>query len=193
MGAHKSKVRLRVLLTLLATTILSPVFGLYFSSSLLCRTSQQPHGDVMVVLGGEMIHRPSRAAELFANGVAPRVLVSGFGDCDEVKRELEGRGVPSAAIETECESKNTSQNARFCIKRLREQGARRVVIVTSWFHSRRALNCFQHYAHDIEFVSAPTVADLPSRHWPAKYERSWVMIEYFKLVYYFFRYGVSPF
>jgi uncharacterized SAM-binding protein YcdF (DUF218 family) len=67
-----------------------------------------------------------------------------------------------------------------------------VILVTSWFHSRRALKCFRHHAPDIEFVSRPTIVDLPNSHWPNKYERGWVLTEYTKLLYYWVRYGVSP-
>jgi uncharacterized SAM-binding protein YcdF (DUF218 family) len=39
---------------------------------------------------------------------------------------------------------------------LRQMGAKRVIIVTSWYHSRRALACFEHYAPDIKFYSRPS-------------------------------------
>lgn len=75
---------------------------------------------------------------------------------------------------------------------MRALGVRRAIVVTSWFHSRRALHCFRHYARDIEFISLPTREDLPKAHWPNRYERGWVMSEYLKLGYYWVRYGISP-
>jgi len=92
----------------------------------------------------------------------------------------------------ETESHTTKQNAEFSVKLLREMHVKRAVIVTSWFHSRRALNCFRHFAPDIEFVAAPTLADRPKRRWPNKDERGWVLAEYLKLAYYWPRYGICP-
>ena len=179
-------------LALLVVVALLPLIGLFFSNQILCVDSGSVQGEVMVVLGGETIHRPARTLELYQQGAAPRILITGAGDCQEVRIALAGNGVPPAALQIECESHNTEQNARFSIPLLHALGARHVIVVTSWFHSRRALKCFRHQAPDIEFVSRPTMADRPKSHWPNKYERVWVLSEYAKLLYYWMRYGISP-
>jgi len=171
---------------------LLPLIGLFLSNEVLCVDSGNVQGEVMVVLGGETIHRPARALELYQQGAAPRILITGAGDCQEVRIALTGKGVPPAALQIECDSHTTEQNARFSIPLLRALGVRRVIVVTSWFHSRRALKCFCHQAPDIEFISRTTMEDLPKSHWPNKYERGWVLAEYAKLLYYWLRYGVSP-
>jgi uncharacterized SAM-binding protein YcdF (DUF218 family) len=147
----------------------------------------------MIVLGGDIVDRPKRALELYKQGAAPNVIISGAGDCGEVRTFLVGKGVPESAIELEGKSHSTRENALYSIPLLKTMGAKRVVIVTSWFHSRRALHCFQHYAPDIDFVSSPTVQDLPKSCWPNKYERGWVIAEYVKLLGYWVCYGVCPF
>jgi uncharacterized SAM-binding protein YcdF (DUF218 family) len=160
-------------------------------------------GDVIVVLGGDTGRRSARALELYQHGAAPRVIISGRGDCHEMRVFLAGKGVPADAIQVEPDSRSTRQNAMFSVVLLRASpkkvaGKRtegeklKVIIVTSWFHSRRALNCFRHYAPDIEFVAAPTVTDRPKSHWPNRYERGWVLSEYVKLVGYWVCYGVWP-
>jgi len=179
-------------LALLVVVALLPLIGLFFSKQILCVDSGSVQGEVMVVLGGRRIHKQTRALELYQQGAAPRILITGAGDCQEVRIALAGKGVPPAVLQIERESHNTQQNALFSIPLLRAQGARRVIVVTSWFHSRRALKCFRHHAPDIEFLSRPTMADLPKAHWPNKYERGWVLTEYAKLLYYWVRYGVSP-
>jgi len=179
-------------LALLVVVALLPLIGLFFSKQILCVDSGSVQGEVMVVLGGETIHRPARTLELYQQGAAPRILITGAGDCQEVRIALAGNGVPPAALQIECESHNTEQNARFSIPLLHALGARHVIVVTSRFHSRRALKCFRHQAPDIEFVSRPTMADRPKSHWPNKYERVWVLSEYAKLLYYWMRYGISP-
>lgn len=169
------------------------LFGLVFAQRLLWIEHANPTADAIVLLGGDRLYRPSRAVELYRSGAAPHIIVTGNGDCEEVKHALCLQGVPSDAVETECASRSTSQNARFTIPTLRARGAKRVILVTSWFHSRRALLCFRHYAPDIEFISFPTREDLPRNHWPLNRERSWVLLEYPKFVWYWVRYGIAPF
>jgi uncharacterized SAM-binding protein YcdF (DUF218 family) len=183
---------LRLALGLALAALLLPVAGLYFSESFLCVDSGTHKGEALVVLGGEKNYRPSRALELFQGGSLSCILISGAGDWNEVRLYLEGKGVRPAAILLEKESRNTKQNAEFSVRLLRERHVTRAVIVTSWFHSRRALRCFRHFAPEIEFVAAPTVADRPKSHWPSRYERGWVLSEYMKLAGYWMCYGVWP-
>jgi uncharacterized SAM-binding protein YcdF (DUF218 family) len=177
----------------LVLALVIPSFALYFARPFLCTEAGPVTGDALVVLGGEKTFRPPRALELFQTGAAPKILISGFGDCQEVCRYLTGKGVPAEAITLECESRNTKQNAEFSVRWLREHQVRRAVIVTSWFHSRRAVKCFRFAAPEIEFAAAPTIKDRPESHWPNRDERSWVLAEYLKLGYYWVRYGIPPF
>ena len=182
----------RIFGALLVVIALLPFLGLFFSRQLLSVDSGNVQGDAMVVLGGETIHRPARALELYQKGAAPIIVITGAGDCQEVRIALAGHGIPENVLQLECQSRSTQQNAQFSIPLFRAAGARRVIIVTSWFHSRRALKCFRHQAPDIEFLSRPTTDDLPRAHWPSKYEHGWVLAEYVKLPYYWLRYGVWP-
>jgi uncharacterized SAM-binding protein YcdF (DUF218 family) len=156
---------------------------------LLAKRSREEVADTLVVLGGEPWTRPQRAAELFLQGAAPRVLVGGDGDCEDSRRVLENRGVPAAAIQLECKSRSTKENAEFCVPLLRQAGAKRVIIVTSWYHSRRALNSFQKFAPEMTFYSCPTRYERESW-WPDRYERRRIWQEYAKLLYYKLRWGI---
>jgi uncharacterized SAM-binding protein YcdF (DUF218 family) len=177
----------------IVSAILLPVAALFFSSDLLLVESKPTAADAIVVLGGDDLTRSQRGAELFPLTGAPVIIVSGFGDSDAMKLLLVKAGVPESAIREESKSRHTTENAMLSIALLRKFHAKRVVIVTSWFHSRRALHCFRHYAPDMEFISRPTVADRPKSHWPGKYERGYVIVEYLKLLFYWIRYGISPF
>ena len=183
--------KLGVAVPLLATLL--TISALLLSENLLCIRAPTIPADAIVVLGGDVVHRPKRALELYRQGKAPRVIISGAGDCHEVHGYLAGKGVPADAIQLECQSRSTQQNASFTVPLLRARGARRVIVVTSWFHSRRALNCFRHYAPEIEFISLPTTDDLPQAHWPTNHERGWVLCEYIKLLYYWPNYGIAPY
>ena len=136
--------------------------------------------------------RPVRAAELYKAGAAPWILCSGLGDCDANVQRLERAGVPAAAILREELSRNTSENARFSLPILRRLGAKRVIIVTSWYHSRRARQVFRHYGPDLSIYSRPAYAGCPASRWAPQAISGHVKSEYLKLMGYWARYGVFP-
>jgi uncharacterized SAM-binding protein YcdF (DUF218 family) len=165
----------------------------FFPQQVLCVDSGDVQADALVVLGGGSYERPARAAELFLSGVAPRIIVSGSGDGELNKRLLVSNGVPPDAIDIEGQSRSTKQNAQFSIPLLRAIGAKRVIIVTSWYHSRRALHAFQHYAPDIQFVSRPSYFGYPRTQWSRTGISGFIRAEYAKLAGYWVCYGVCPF
>jgi uncharacterized SAM-binding protein YcdF (DUF218 family) len=184
---------LKIALALFGALVLAGLSAWLFPQQILTVDSGPVTADVMVVLGGGGGERPGRAAELFRAGEAPRLICSGLGDCTSNKKLVEKGGVPAAVIQTECESRNTSENARFTIKLLRQQGAKRVIIVTSWYHSRRALNCFEHYAPDLTFYSRPSYFATARADWKPKGVEGYIRLEYLKNLGYWVRYGVCPF
>jgi uncharacterized SAM-binding protein YcdF (DUF218 family) len=127
------------------------------------------------------------AATLATNGLAPRLIASGTGDCEDMRRTLQKYGVRTNIIELECRSTSTQENGLFTVKLLREHKCKRVIIVTSWFHSRRALSCFRKYAPEMEFISVPS-----PRTRPWKEERNYIAAEYAKMIIYALRYGIVP-
>jgi uncharacterized SAM-binding protein YcdF (DUF218 family) len=155
--------------------------------------SGEVKADAIVVLGGGLAARPERAAELFKQGAAPKVVVSGVGDNDAYALVLMQHGVPQDAIVREGKSASTRENALFSIPLFRQMGAHRVIIVTSWYHSRRALYCFKHFAPDITFYSRPSYSGYPTEEWDLNGMRGYVRAEYVKLPGYWMVYGVRPF
>jgi uncharacterized SAM-binding protein YcdF (DUF218 family) len=171
--------------------LLSAVF--FFPRQVLCVDSGDVQADALVVLGGGSYERPGRAAELFRSGAAPTIIVSGAGDFAVNQGILESAGVPLRAIEVESKSRSTRENAQFSIPLLRALGARRVIIVTSWYHSRRALQTFEHYAPDLQFYSRPGYYAYDSRQWSRTGISGFIPGEYMKLAGYWVCYGVCPF
>jgi uncharacterized SAM-binding protein YcdF (DUF218 family) len=185
------------------------VCGWVFAPQLLVVDSSARPADALVVLGGEPWTRPKRAAEVYQEVVAaalhgtggdsrpsavgfPLVLVSGKGDCEDVRRQLKEDGVPAGAIVTESESRSTWENARFSVKLLREKNVSNVIIVTSWAHSRRSLACFQKAAPEIHFFSRPTPRPPAGLRHPDSYTLGRVFQEYAKIAYYWVAYGIPP-
>lgn len=208
----KLKQRLRILALFSAALALLLLIGWVVAPFLLVVDSGIHSVNAEVVLGGEPWTRPTRAAEVYQEILAanqkvvtppsafrplssalPLVIVSGNGDCEDVRRQMQAKGVPPAIIVTECQSRTTQENALFSVKLLRERGVTNAVIVTSWYHSRRALACFQKAAPEITFYSRPTQRPPGLAVWANRYERGRFHQEYGKLLYYWVTYGVSPF
>ena len=167
--------------------------ALVFPQKFLCVDSGPAQADVIVVLGGGAAERPERAAELFKERAAPRIIVSGWGDSGVNRQLLIEDGVPAKTIELETQSHTTRENAEFTVKLLREQKPGRVIVVTSWYHSRRALACFRHYAPEIKFYSCPSYAAYARADWPGRRFIGHIYSEYPKLLGYWVGYGVCPF
>ena len=210
--AVQSKTVRRGLLAVLGLLALLLAAAFIFPQQILCVDSGNVQADALVVLGGGSWERPTRAAELFRSGAAPRIIASGAGDCANNLRLMVAAGVPASAIELECKSLSTKQNAQFSIALLRAMrapdvgptphereaggrgaaGAKRVIIVTSWYHSRRALHTFQHYAPDIQFYSRPAYFGYPRTQWSRDGVAGYIRAEYVKLAGYWVCYGVWP-
>jgi len=182
----------KITLVFLGLLLLLAVAAMVFPQPFLCVDSGPVKADVIVVLGGGSHERPARAAELFKEYAAPRIIVSGWGDCEINRRLLMEAGVPANAIELENQSRTTGENARFTIKLLREEKLTRVIVVTSWYHSRRALACFRHYAPELKFYSRPSYFATARADWPHNRISSRVRLEYAKLLGYWIRFGVCP-
>lgn len=106
--------------------------------------------------GDRLVH----AAALYQAGKAPLVLVSGGALRDSPSEAVQMRdllrvmGVPPRAVLLEEQSLDTYQNALFSAQLLHERGLRRILLVTSAFHMRRAAAVFR--AQGLEVEAAPT-------------------------------------
>jgi len=172
---------------------LAAVTAFFYPEKFLCVDSGRVSADVIILLGGGSHERPERAAELFKVQAASRIIISGEGD-DEINRQLLIQaGVPAGAIQLEGKSRTTRENAEFTVKLLRAEKVRRVIIVTSWYHSRRALKCFEHFAPEIKFYSRPSYFAFAREDWTRLGISKRMRLEFLKLPGYWIRYGVNPF
>jgi uncharacterized SAM-binding protein YcdF (DUF218 family) len=102
--------------------------------------------DALVVLGDDNYagDRSFHAAELYREGVAPVVVASGrllrrnAGMAEIMQHDLESFGIPSASIvPLASRAENTREEAGEVARLIRTRGWKRVIIVTSNFHTRR--------------------------------------------------------
>jgi hypothetical protein len=123
--------------------------------------------DVILVLAGETEHRPARALELLGQGYGHRVVIDvpvaaktyGFTEVELARKYIQD--LPQAALVEICpieglSTRDEAQDAERCLAR--EAGSR-VLIVTSDFHTRRALSIFRHEAQGKAFSAAAAYDD----------------------------------
>lgn len=179
-----------IILVAVSLSAVLPWLGLNTANTLLV-TRHNPHkADVIVVLGGESESRVSKAIELYRRGFAPKVLVTGRSDGVLIGRRLVAAGVPEKAIWVETAAESTFENASFSLPILRQWNTRSVLLVTSWFHSRRATSVFNAEAGNIEIVSVPTETVSVEHLHNDKMMHKQVLMEYVKIAGYLVKYGI---
>lgn len=103
--------------------------------------------DAIVVLGEDNYNgdRAARAAQLFKDGWAPRVVASGrylrpYASIAELEqRDLVDRGVPTNAIVLLAHRAESTREEAYAISQLiRSRRWKRILLVTSNYHTRRA-------------------------------------------------------
>ena len=116
----------------------------------LVYTTDLKPSDAIVVLGGDPTEkRLERAVSLYKQGLAPLfVIAAGVRAGDRsyaqwMKRRAMVLGVPVRAILVDTRSESTYENAQESLALLKGRSVRRVILVTSDFHTRRSYNVFQ--------------------------------------------------
>jgi uncharacterized SAM-binding protein YcdF (DUF218 family) len=127
-------------------------------------TTDVGRADCLVVLGAAvwpggqpspvLRDRLARAAELYRQGVADKILCSGGvgkyppAEAEVGKQFLMKAGVPEGAIITEPASASTSEQAKSIKEICEREGFESIALVTSFFHERRAIQLFKGAGFD---------------------------------------------
>ena len=111
------------------------------------------------------------------------------GDGGTIFAELTHRGIPSDRIQYEPAAKTTVENAILTAPILTQIHARRVILVTNWFHALRARRIFEKYQPSRDFVVSFEHKPDPLLKW----DRDSQLRERFAILYNFLRYGVWSF
>ena len=124
-----------------------------------------PAADAIVLLGGSMAietnlssyaemaasaDRVWQAARLYRAGKAPKVIATGEEAKDTTLPLLVDLGVPRECVSF-CDARNTEEEA----KGVAGLGAKRILLVTSAWHMKRARQMFGMYAPEVEVICAP--------------------------------------
>ncbi len=122
---------------------------------------------IIAVSGGDTAARTDEAIRLFQNGWAPRLIFSGAAQDDAspsnalvMKQRAERAGINPTNIIIEDTSLNTKQNAENTEQLIRENGLKRIIIVTSAYHQRRAgLEFEKRFGSSVIVVNHPVASD----------------------------------
>jgi uncharacterized SAM-binding protein YcdF (DUF218 family) len=153
--------------------------------------------DAIVVLAGETNVRPVRALELLAQGYARRIILdvpvqakiyefTQIQLAQDYIRDLPQRTsvsiCPIEGLSTKAESKDVAA----C---LGQQQAKSVLIVTSDFHTRRALSIYRHQVPALQFSVAAAYDESQfgprwwtHRQWAKTFFDEWVRLLWWKLI-----------
>jgi hypothetical protein len=153
------------------------------AGSWLVLDNPQP-ADAIVVLAGETEQRPAKGLQLLDKGLAPRMFLDApagsriyrWSQLELAQQYL--NGLPEAQLLTACpivglSTRDEARDFASCLATspsingmaIRTQ-VRRVLLVTSDFHTRRALAIFRHEIPEVQF-SAAAAYD------PAQYGAQW--------------------
>ena len=113
--------------------------------------------------GGGVQERIGKAVALYHEGVAPKLIISsGFvftlREAEVMRAIAIDNGVPAGAILVEERAANTYQNVVFTRRILVENNWRRIALVSSPYHMRRALLTWRKVAPEVEVVATPPAA-----------------------------------
>jgi len=165
--------------------------------------------DLIVCLGGGNVERGLAAADAYRRGLAPHVFVAReiIPDGYDILKQrgvfypesrdlmilmLKELGVPESAILTrDTPSESTVMEAGLVRKLVREKNYRSLILVTSPTHSRRAFLAFKKAmaGDEVSILVIPSSYSKydPEAWWKNPKQLREVLLEYQKLVYYFFK------
>ena len=134
------------------------------------------------------------AARLVLSGEARLLILTGGepgpGDSASSLRDVAlGLGVPAEAIRMEQVSRGTHESMLAVRPILQGEGIRRLIVVTSPYHHRRAVWAARRTLPGVEIVSRPADPSFwePRGWWKTRRDRRIVLQEYLKLGYYVLR------
>ncbi|HWP53947.1 MAG TPA: YdcF family protein [Pyrinomonadaceae bacterium] len=206
----KAARRRRFLLMAMIVLVASPVVA-WFAAHVLIVKAEMPSADAIVVLSGSAtyIERANWAAKLYREGRAPLIvltddgLIGGWDNREDrnphyyemTARRLQQQGVPADRIQLAPGiALGTYEESLLVRDYATARNLKRVLVVTSGYHSRRALWSMRRACEgsgiQVGMDSAPPGWQTPSPWlwWSRRWGWKVVAGEYLKMVYYWTKY-----
>src|SRR5262245_60610958 len=209
--AGKKAVRWRLFLLIVVLLAAAAPIVAWFAARSLIVTAEMPSADAIVVLSGSStyVERADWAAKLYRDGRAPLVvltddgLIGGWESREQrnphyyelTSKRLEQRGVPPNRIQLAPGiARSTYEESLGIRDYAAAHNLKRLLIVTSGYHSRRALWSVRRACEgsniEVGIDSAPPGWQTPSPWlwWSRRWGWKVVGGEYLKMIYYWMRY-----
>ena len=183
-----------IISSLLIACALTPLvfrkFLLIQSGESLVASDPLQRADLIYVLAGDFFgNRVLLGADLGARGYAPRVLLSGGPYSNTYSGDLAAQFAvkhgyaPNLFSVARISAQSTIDEARALRPVFRRMGAKRIILVTSNFHSRRTALVFRLFLPDFQFwiVPAPDASFDPRSWWKERHSRVLFFSEYQKI------------
>ena len=206
-GSSSRSTLYRTLAVLLVITLASAVYAFLDVGRFLTKADAlHKPADALVVLAGTRLARPLEGVDLYEAGYAPTIVLTyevperaviAAGQrgaplppiADEARDVMIKLGVPASAIIQPARiHQNTAQEAQTVHALARERGWRRIIVVTSPYHLRRAGFAFRRELNgtgvDVEMHGTRYQSANPDRWWTSREDMRWVLDEGAKLIAY---------
>ncbi|MFQ5801450.1 MAG: YdcF family protein [Candidatus Methylomirabilales bacterium] len=203
----KKRVGVFLILFLLVAAFLLAPFWLPLVGAFLVVNDTLERADAIVVLSGAVVWRIPKGVALHKEGYADKILVTGgyandyflhlmgerMTEAEMTGRLVERMGVPSSAVVVLKGGRGTWEEAEYVRQYVRDEHIRKIILVTSHSHSRRARWVFRKVLHP-EGVKVMVVEADNGRYTAANWWRTesglvTVFTEYVKLFYYLANYA----
>lgn len=162
-----------------------------FAGCLLVVDEPPEKVDVIVVLAGDRGNRTQKGVELFRQGYAPQIIMSGAIVYDQttiaelMKRHALRLGVPEQSVILEPYADSTYENAVYTKKIMHQHDFGSAIIVSSDYHMRRVKYLFTREFRGtgvrLVFCPAQDPAFNPRQWWSSNKSMMTTVSEYIKL------------
>jgi uncharacterized SAM-binding protein YcdF (DUF218 family) len=173
------------------------VLSLALAGRFLSAPAQVPDkADLIVALGGDGGSRVLKAARLYREGWAQRIMLTGIEGGDAAARDaflewrallLNEHGVPRSALLFERSAGNSREEAAAVRVWMAHEGWRRVIVVSDPPHLRRLQRIWSRTFQDTDIEFRLVASDMPGwaadRWWAHERSAQFVLTEAVKIVY----------
>jgi uncharacterized SAM-binding protein YcdF (DUF218 family) len=150
-----------IVFVLAAIMLLSVVYSLRdtllpLPAKWLIHEDKLQKADAMIVLSGGSFDRGNEAARIFHQGLVPLIICPGSNKAYEyeilgmnlkesevAKMNLQRHHIPDSVIVVIPHGTSTAEEAKFLFPFIKEKNYRRVILLTSLYHTRRARSVFE--------------------------------------------------
>ena len=177
---------------LVTVAVLGLVTGFAVNAGRMLVIDEPRTSDVILVLAGDTEYRPERAMQLLGEGYTRKIVIDvpaerqiyEFSLLQLARRYAEDLSQKASISICPIEGLSTKDEARDAEPCLAREGAKSVLIVTSDFHTRRALHIFQKEMPGISFsvAAARDSREFGTRWWAHRQWAKTFLDEWLRLI-----------